>query len=179
MPFVSATAITAATAVAGTGFSLFGSIQNSKAAKEQAQASQRAEAARQEQSRLEAIRRERDILRTAQVQRAQALQTAINSGQTSPTQTSLFGGIEGAVAGQTSQGTTATEENLALSNQVFAANQDIARAQTAKADAAAFTDFGKTLFQNSQTIGKVGETSINSLSRTSSNSLTYDPFIVE
>lgn len=155
MPFVSATVASAVIGGADIGLSLYGSSKSSEAAKKQSQAEQRAESLRQQQMQLESIRRERDIMRQAQAARAQSISQAVNDG-VSATGSSILPGLQGQIASQESRSVTATEENLAIGNATFAANADASRARADKAEGAAWTDFGKTLFQSSDKISNIG-----------------------
>lgn len=154
MPFITATVGSAIIGAAGIGVSLYGNSKQADASKKQYAAERQAEALRQQQMQLESIRRERDVVRQAQAARAQSLSQAVNDGA-SATGSSILPGLQGQIAGQESRSITATEENLAIGNATFAANADASRAKGEKADAAAWTDFGKTLFQNSDKVSNI------------------------
>lgn len=114
--------------IVGTGISLYGQAQQTKAAKQ-------AEAAREKQMNLEASRRRREIVRNRVLAQAQATSNAFNQGAGQGS--GLQGGLAQA-SGEANSQTSAIDQNQSLGSDIFAANQ-------AYYNASRFTDFGQGL----------------------------------
>lgn len=159
-------AVTAAVAAAGIGMSIYGSVQQSKAAKQQAAAQQQmiaaereAERVRQQQMELDARRKSMEVLRNQQRARSLALVAANNQG--ARLGSGLQGGY-GQIAGQTGVNLLGIQQNLALGRDMFAANEDLSAAKMAYAQAGSsmatargWSSIGGTLVGSAGTIGNI------------------------
>jgi len=159
-------AVTAAVAAAGIGMSIYGSVQQSKAAKQQAAAQQQmiaaekeAEEARRRQMELDARRKSMEVIRNQQRARSLALAAASNQGAL------LGSGLQGGyaqIAGQTGVNIAGIQQNLALGRDIFSANEDLSNAKMAYArygsdlaTARGWSSIGGTLVSNAGTIGNL------------------------
>lgn len=161
MPAFTAATIALLTSVVGTATAVAGGIAQNNAQQDATAASKRAEDIRRQQMELENTRRQREILRKSQAARAQAIATASTRGAL---QSDVVPGAIGQIETNTGQALVAQAENTALSRGIFDANAEYIQAKSDAATYSAVSDFGKTLFNNSQKIGALGDTLFNSQS---------------
>lgn len=159
MPFLTAAVISATAAVAGAAVTGYSAIQNSKQASQAANISQQQEALRKRQLELDNRRRTVQLIREAQANRARAVSGATNRGiQTS---SALEGGL-GSIASQSGSNLLAQNQNYQIGTQLFDLNAQLSGVRGQSAINGAIGDFGKTLFANSQAIGRIGQTLFDS-----------------
>lgn len=148
-----------ATAVIGTGIAAGGAIQTNQAQSRAASASRQQEELRRQQLELENIRKQRAIIRQAQAARAQAIASASSRGVL---QSDVLPGSLGQIESTSGAALIGQSENTAISRGIFDTNITIANARADAATGQAVSDFGKTLFNNSQAIGRLGSTFLDS-----------------
>ena len=141
-----AAAIGTVTAVEGTAASAYG-------AHAQSVASQKAETARKNQMEFESIRRQRDIMRKNLISRSAALTNATAQGAT---EGSALPGAYSQINAQTGAEQAATNQNTEIGRDIFAANADMASAQSISAIGRSVTGFGTTLINNAEGIERLG-----------------------
>lgn len=146
-------------AAVGLGLSAFGTVKSREANKRVSEESQRAEALRKQAADLENQRQIRETIRKAQAARASAIATAAVSGTLD---SSVTDGAIGQITGQAGASLVAQAENANLQGQIFDSNARISEARGDAAEAGAYTDFGRNLFNNAAAIGKIGNTVLNS-----------------
>lgn len=153
-------AVGVAASVAGTAVQYMGAQKQAKAQKQLVAAQQQAENSRQQQMNLDATRKKREIIRQAQVARAQAVSTANAQGAGD---SSALMGAEGAISGQSGVNYLGVSQNQQIGNDIFAANASAGRARSAEADAGSMmalgggiSSLGGALVKNSGTIARVG-----------------------
>ena len=147
--------IMAGTAIAGMATSAYGKYGQSKAYKKISQAEIRAENARQKQMELENKRKQRDILRNAQVARANALSKTSSSGA-SADGSSALPGVYGQIATDAGQQILATAENTQIGREIFAANRDASKARGQAATYGAIAELGSQITGSSRSIAQIG-----------------------
>jgi hypothetical protein len=150
-----ASTITAITAVAGIATTAYGTIQQSQAQAAASKASKEAEALRKRQMELDSKRRMNQLMRQAARARAESIAAATARGATFSS--AAAGGL-GSIQSQAGANVLAESENIEIGRGLFDANSQMAEAKADANIAGAFADFGKTLFNNSQTIGQIGNT---------------------
>lgn len=155
MPFAST--ITAIAAVAGAVTAATGAIGQAQASRRASAASQRAENARKRQMQLDTMRRQRDIFRQQMRQRAVALANTTNQGASAEGSSALPGGY-GQISGEAGRQSVSLAENANLGQQIFDANAQMAQAQSQSAFFQGVGTIGNSIFQNSQAIGRIGNT---------------------
>lgn len=150
----------AASAVAGAGISGYAAVESSNANRKQMAAQRRAEEARRQQMNLDATRRRREMLRQAQVARAQAVSTASNQGAS---EGSGLAGALGQIEGQTGSNILGLNQNQELGNRIFDANalastyaQQAASANAFGAVGSQLQSLGGSLIKNEGLINKFG-----------------------
>jgi len=153
-----ATTLATGASVVGTIASGVGAYTQYQGSKQVSAASRRAEMVRKAQMEAESRRKQMEIFRQAALQRSRAISSAVARGIDTGTQGSTLGGSLGGIASQAGNNVLANSENLAFGRQLFGLNADIAEGQGRAALGGAYSDFGKTLFANSQAIGRVGST---------------------
>ena len=146
-------------AAVGLGLSAYGTISGRDAQKRASEESRRAEELRKRAADLENQRQIRETLRKAQAARASAVATAAVSGTLD---SSVTDGAIGQITGQAGASLVAQAENASLQNQMFETNARLAEARGDVTESGAYTDFGRSLFNNAATIGKIGNTVVNS-----------------
>lgn len=153
-------AIGIAASVAGTAIAFKSSQQQAKAQKQMIAAQQRAEQQRELQMNLDATRKKREVIRQAQVARANALSTGAAQGAG---ESSSLEGAFGGISGQSGVNMLGISQNQEIGGKIFAANRDVGAAQGKMADAQSFgamgsglSSLGGALVKNSDTIGKIG-----------------------
>lgn len=156
MPFLTTAAIAATAAVAGTAIAGVSAYEQSQSQKQASAASRQAEALRQQQMELDNRRRMTQLIRTAAAARAQAVSGSVARGL-STTDSSVMGG-ESSIQSQAGANILAQAQNINIGRGLFAANAAYSEAKSDAQTWNAAGDFGKTLFQNSQQIGQIGET---------------------
>jgi uncharacterized protein HemX len=152
---LSASSIAGVAAGAGLVASGVGLYQNIQGQRELSAASKRAEAARERQAELNSLRERRQIIRRAQAARAVALSNATASG--AEESSALFGAF-GQIGSEAARSTRASNENLELGREVFAANRDVASAKSTIATGAGLSSFGSDAVNASPRIGAIGST---------------------
>lgn len=161
MPFITSTiaalgvagTISTATAVAGIGISVKGSMDAAEASKQVAQSSAAAESVRKEQARVTAIREQRKIFQEAQRARAASISTAAAQGATYSS--AAEGGLA-TISGASGAQTSALNENVDLGSALFDANAANAYARSDVATASGISDIGKSLFSSAEKLGSIG-----------------------
>ena len=143
-------AVGLALSAAGTGISAYGAVAQSSA-------SRRAEGARKSQMELESNRKNREILRRTQVARATALaNTTSQTGSSATSGSSALPGAYGEIRSQEdmnrSYNATATERG----RDIFAANSDVASAQSISAIGNGVQRFGAAMMTNYRDINQIG-----------------------
>lgn len=144
-------------AVASIGGTVMQASAQSKMAREQKAATERAENAREAQMRLDADRRRRQAFRESLLARSTAMSTG--TAQNAAQGSGVAGGMAQAVAtGLQNQQTAVAAETLGA--EVFAANRDYAaataRGTSKMAWAGALSGIGGMLMNNAGTIGRLG-----------------------
>lgn len=152
-----ASTIAAIAAVAGAVTAGVGAVGQAKSAKQASAASRRAEQARNRQMQLETMRKQRTIFRDQMRQRSVALANTTNQGASAEGSSALPGGY-GQIAGETGRQSVALAENANIGQQIFDANAAMATAQGNQAMWQGVGTIGQQLFQNSQAIGRIGNT---------------------
>lgn len=152
-----ASTITAIAAVAGAVTAGVGAVGQASAARSGAAASRRAEMARQRQMQLETMRKQRSIFREQMRARSLALANTTNQGASAEGSSALPGGY-GQISGETGRQSVALAENANIGAQIFQANADLANAQSQGAMWQGVGTIGNQIFQNSQAIGRIGNT---------------------
>ena len=152
--------IMAATAVAGSAISAYGTYGQAGAQRRITQADIRAENAREKQMELENKRKQRDILRNAQVARANALAKTSSQGAAADGSSALPG-VYGQIQTSAGQQILAQAENTQIGRELFAAARDKAKAQGQAATYQAISGLGQSISGNSQSIAQVGSTLFN------------------
>lgn len=154
-----ATAIGATTGTIGTVISAAGTAGSLYANAQGSEASKRAEALRKQQLELDNRRRVMSLLREAQANRSRAITSATANGLI---QSSALEGGLGSIGTQNASNVNAQFENYSIGSQIFDANAQYSEARAMSTNFGAVTDFGKSLFTNSERIGRIGETLFNS-----------------
>lgn len=144
-----------AIAVGGIAIAGAGAIGQNKARKEASQASKQAEELRRKEMELENRRRMTQLIRSAAIARARSIASASAAGATF---SSLAEGGLGSIQSQAGANVEAQATNVSLGRQMFEANANLAEAQGEAAVWSSVTDFGKTLFANSEPISNIGKT---------------------
>lgn len=129
------------------GVQVHGSIQAEKA-------NEKAERARQQSVELDSRRRTRQIIREAQVARANALSNATNQGAA---QGSALPGAYAQISGQEATAITGVEQNKELGDRIFAANREAASAATTQAIGGGLQTIGGAIVNNRGAIQRVGQ----------------------
>lgn len=146
-------AISSIVAAVGVAAGIAGTVTQMRAAKKSEAAQKRAEALREAQMNLESRREKRSVARQAMIARASAVSNAEAQGGMGGS------GLEGGLAQITAQAGTvraASDQNLQLGNGMFAANRDIASANSMAAFGSGISSLGGALVSNSETIGRIG-----------------------
>ncbi len=150
-----ASTISATAATVGTLISAAGTVGSLYATNEMAAASKEAEALRKKQMELDNRRRINQLVRESQANRARAISAATVRGALESS--ALEGGL-GSISSQASQNINAQMENYNIGSQLFDVNARYSEAKGMASNFSAAQDFGKTLFNNSEKIGTIGET---------------------
>lgn len=137
-------------AVGGTAYSI---VQGQKASA----ASRRAEQLRKQQFRLESTRQRREAIRKFQLNRATNLSNIVGGTGSVLGGGSAYGGLGGLTSSLGTQ-TNTIDQAVGIGSGIFDANASYATASGNAATGAGIADFGKSLFSNSQEIGRVGAT---------------------
>lgn len=152
-----ATGIGGLAGLAGTAATLAGTALQYSGQKDAQEASKRAEQIRQAQMNVEAARQRRQIVRQAIIARSEALSSATSQGAAQGS--GLAGGL-GQIQGQSGGSAVATTQNQQLGNQIFGANQAIARGESRSALGSGISSLGGALVKNQDAIGRLGAYSI-------------------
>jgi len=140
-------------AAVGVAAGVAGTVMQMRAAKRSEAAQRRAESIREAQSNLESRREKRSVARQALIARASALSNAEAQGAMGGS------GIEGGLAQIGAQGRqtgAAINQNMQLGAGMFAANRDIASANSAAAFGSGISSLGGALVNNAGTLGRIG-----------------------
>lgn len=157
MPAFTAATITAIAAGVGAVTSVAGAIGQASAQKNMSKASKEAEALRKQQMELDTKRRMNALMRQAAIARAQSIAAASARGATFSS--AAQGGL-GSIQSQAGANVLAESENIAIGRSLFDANASFSEAKGEAAMFGQVSDFGKSLFQNSQMIGQIGATAL-------------------
>ena len=150
----------AAVAIGGLVTSFFGKKKEKEGVRKQSEASIRAENARERQMELEGIRSQREVMRRAMVARSTANVAASSKGAfASSGIQGGYGQISNAGARQVNE----IQQNLSVGRDIFAANRDLARAQTTTAEGKATYGLGMDIFKSAEPIAKVGVSTIGGI----------------
>jgi hypothetical protein len=155
MPAFTAATITAVAAVAGAATAAVGTLGTMSAQQDASKASKEAEALRKQQKELYTKRRMNALMRQAAQARAQSIAAATSRGATF---SSVAQGGVASIQSQAGANILAESENIGIGRSLFDIN---AQYSEAKAEANMYgqvSDFGKSLFSNSQAIGQIGST---------------------
>lgn len=148
-----ATIISTGAAVAGAATAGYGAVQQQQAQSDASRASREAERIRRQQLELDNRRRMSQIIRETQANRARSIASATARG--AQDSSALEGGLS-SILSQGGANFLAQGENVALGRQMFDANADFSEARGRAQTAGAIGDFGRSLFANSEAIGRVG-----------------------
>lgn len=148
-----ATGLGAVVGLGGLGLQAMGMMQQSDAAKKQADAAQMAENTRADQMNLQTTRQTRQAIRQGLMARSVALTnaTAQGAGQGS----GLQGGF-GQVSGSTGNNITGIQNAQGMGQSMFNINKGIADAQTDYNTGQGLSSLGGALFGSADKIGKLG-----------------------
>lgn len=142
---------------ASVGGTIMQASAQSKMAKAQKEASDRAENAREAQMRLDADRRRRQAFRESLLARATAL--TVGTAQGASQGSGVAGGMAQAVATGLQNQNTITNAEI-LGGEIFAANRQYAaataRGQSRIAWGGALSAFGSAMMSNAGTLGRLG-----------------------
>ncbi len=133
------TSIGIALSVAGTAVSVIGAFGQARAAKQQAEAFEKAENAREAQMKLDAQRRRREVIRQTLAARSLALSNATAQGAAQGS--GLAGGMAQATA-TGAQEIRSVNQSEQLGGRIFSANRQGARAQAREAFWGSVGSFG-------------------------------------
>lgn len=136
----------AVTSLAGTAAGVVGQFQQQAAAK-------KAEKLRERQMDLEAARERRNIARNAIIARAES--TAAATAQGAQLGSGLAGG-QAQITGTAAQGTLGVNQNQEIGKGIFAANRQMASAQTMSSFGQGLQGIGGSLVNNMDLYGRLG-----------------------
>lgn len=146
-------AVSSIVSIVGLAVSGAGTLQQMKAQKDQAKASEKAEKAREKQADLEASRQRRKIARDSQRRRAEVLASGTNQG--AQQSSGVIGGIQQTTA-EASMATRDVNEAQEYGGQVFAANRQYASAGGKAAFGQGLQSLGQGLVKSAQTFQRLG-----------------------
>jgi len=152
--------IMAGIAIGGIATSAYGRKKQSKAFRQISQAEIRAENAREKQMELENKRKQRDILRNAQVVRANSLSKVSGSGADTKG-SSAWGGVVGQVNTDAGQQILASAQNTMIGREIFQANREASFYRGEAATAGAIADTGSQIANSAVSIAKIGTSLFN------------------
>jgi hypothetical protein len=157
-----ASTVGAVASAVGTGVSVAGSFQQAAGTRKAQRAQERAEVYRQKQMEQDAIRQRMELIRQAQIQRAQSLATGVAQGAASEG-SSAMPGAEGSISGQAGRGIQAVNSNVAFGNLIFDENRRAAQGNrmaaqggTLAAAGQGLTSLGNSFVTNAERIGRIG-----------------------
>lgn len=139
-------ALGSALSAAGTAAGIYGQFAG-------VQASKRAEELRERQMNLEAARERRGIVRKAIMARSEAVSNATVQG--AQYGSGLQGGL-GQIASEQGQGLLAVNQNQEIGRGIFAANRDMAKAETISSFGSGMQSLGGKLVNNMELFGRLG-----------------------
>lgn len=139
-------AIGTATAVAGTGYSVYSGQQAASQSRE-------AEALRQRQLNIDSARRQRELARKLQLSRAVALSNSVSGG--SQYGSGLQGGY-GEIQQRSSEDSNYNTQSTDIGNRLFDVNARMATYQANAQAGSSVAGLGTSLMQNAGTISRIG-----------------------
>lgn len=140
------TSIGTATAVAGTGYSVYSGAKAAGASRD-------AERLRQRQLNLDSAMKRREMLRKIQLSRSTALsRTTVAGAQKS----SALGGALGSIQQRGGEDLNYNQQSTDIGNDLFAANRDITTFQSQAQAGQGIGNLGFNLIQSAPTLSRIG-----------------------
>lgn len=155
-----APAIALAAQVIGTVAAVGGTAYAIQQGQQASSASRRAERLRGQQLRLESQRKRRESIRQFQLQRATALSNIAGATGSALGGGSAVGGLGGFTSNLGTQLNT-IDQATGIGEGIFSANAAYSTASANAQTGSGIADFGKSLFGNSEAIGRIGSTLFN------------------